>query len=176
MPYDLSLCNSFGRDTESNAREKSIYATRFCDLFSIETVQSFSDSNRLVKVDVLNKKPCWLVFMSLFRSRYNVIDYQVIYHLCCYNSFHYLAKHTGYTCLMLCCCKVHLRTKRLMPDVRFFTHRYTVLLSRRAWQSCWWQVRIEASLNGNWVVKLLGSLQLCPTEGKKNNKGTLLIW
>jgi len=57
MPDDFSLCKSFGCETESKAREKSIYATRLKKLFSIEIVQSLIDSKRFVSVDRLDRKP-----------------------------------------------------------------------------------------------------------------------
>ena len=51
MPYDFSLCKSFGWQTvSSKAREKSIYATWLANLFSNEIVQSLIDSKRFVNV------------------------------------------------------------------------------------------------------------------------------
>ena len=69
VPYDLSLCRSFGCETLSKARAKSMYAIVSVLWFSMASVQSSNDSSRLVKVERLDTKPCCWQLNSLFKFR-----------------------------------------------------------------------------------------------------------
>src|SRR5271163_2613045 len=64
-----SLCMSFGRDTLSNARAKSMWATKVSIFESKFSVHSFRHSNRFRQVECLDLKLCWLSDNKFFSSR-----------------------------------------------------------------------------------------------------------
>ena len=69
IPEFWSLWTSFGNETESNARAKSICATKMSFFEFIWSVQSFRHSKMLRQVECFARNPCWLGDKSFFSSK-----------------------------------------------------------------------------------------------------------